>query len=97
MHDCLDANFLLDQERERLVAHFRRRTRTVRNIYRVYANRFEKSSPLDFFADVDAFRGNDLYHGHELAPAKLRSKKRPALQGRGRDNCGSRMTSRHVS
>ncbi len=84
VQDGFDADFLLHQQRQRLVAHARRGPRAVRNIDRVHAHRFQETRAFNFLADIGSLGRDNLHHGHEFAGGDLRAQLGPLFQRHGR-------------
>ena len=80
----IDAHFALNEQRKRLVAHARRRPRTVRDVDRVHAHRFQKPRPFNLLQNVDPLWRDNLDHGDKLAASQLGPEKRTVLQRHGR-------------
>ena len=85
MEDRLDPHLLLNEQAERLIAHAGRRAGAVWDIDSINAHRFQITSPFHFLGRVYAFRGNDLYHGDELAGRELLADLRAFLERHRRD------------
>jgi hypothetical protein len=79
VQDGIDSCFLLHQQRQCLIAHARRSPRTIRDVHRIHAHRFQKSRTFQLLRDVSSLRRNYLHHGDELAPGKLCPQRRSFL------------------
>ena len=73
MQDGFNSGMLLQQQRKCLVAHARRGARTVGNIDRIHAHRFQELGAIELFFNVRTLRRNDFHHGDELAASDLRT------------------------
>ena len=81
MQDGLDANRLLHQEGQRLVAHACRGAGAVGNVDGVDADRFNKLCAFDFLADIDALGRDDLDHGDKFTGGEFLAQTRSLGHG----------------
>ena len=87
VQDRLHAHFLLDQERERLVADARGRPRTIGDVDPVHSHGLKESRPFDFLVNIDSLRGDNFHHGDELTASELCAQRRAFFQAK----CGNRL------
>ena len=79
MQNRVDAYVALNKQRQRLVAHARRRARAVWDIDRVHTNRLQKPRSFNFFLNIDSLGRDDLNHRDKLASSQLGAEKRSIL------------------
>ena len=85
MQNGLHPYLLLDQDGKRLIAHTRRSPGAVRNIDDVNSQRLEITRPFNLFGGINAFRRNNLHHGHKLAARNLGAQARALFERRHHD------------
>src|ERR1035438_1023380 len=66
MQDGFDLDLLGNHQAQGLVAHSRRCARTVRDVYRVDAHRFQVTRALDFLRALGSLGGHDFDHDDKL-------------------------------
>jgi len=75
---AVDSRFALHQQGERLIAHARRSSRTIRNIDRIHSYRFfRKREPSNSLRTSVPFGRDHLHHRDKFSASELRSQNRP--------------------